>query len=570
MDKLEERARQDRRASNMVWNAARGHSFAPDYRAFDGAGNAEPYMNCCIGAVHRYFDYPVLEKLMAELRPMGSGEALLDLLWLGLEGAGYVREVPDRPVLAPLRRAYAEKMLSLSPRRRDRTEPEGVAALHWAQVLGRDVPATERQRALLLALDFTGLDAEGVAARMREIGERYYAASPRDAAGRRGFKLPAWMNFGLNDAEGGFFSAIRRNEGLEDDKTERKDLRRSRRNLFGSRGAVGTPTERAYVAGCFGRSSVSPARLQSIEKRLCAGSHENCFLHFTRGEQVVSGDLPRDALLQQSSALTQRDKNRADYRAHYARNENAVCRLTDLIRNSLLLRQEDDCVRSSAGVLQANRVWRVSAVGDDKVFDRIRRGDNGEMSVDILLDASASQTYRQEQVSTQGYIIAEALTRCGIPVRVSSFCTAGGCTVLRLYRDYHEKTKNAAVFDYCAAGWNRDGLALRAVGSMMASSGADDKLLILLSDASPNDDRRVGGVKGFSRAYRGSAGVDDVAREAKALRESGISLVCVYTGEDMDLPGALKIYGRGLARIKSVDQFAATVGGVICNELRYF
>lgn len=570
MDKLEERARQDRRASNMVWNAARGHDFAPDYRAFDASGQAEPYMNCCIGAVHRHLDYPALDALMAELRPQRSGEELLDLLWLGLEGAGYAREVPTRPAMAPLRREYAEKMLSLAPKRRDRTEAEGVAALHWAQVLGRDFPATERQRALTRSLDFAGLDAAGIAARMREIAADYFAETPQDTARRRGFRLPAWMNFGFNDAEGGFFSAIRKNEGLEDDKTERKDLRKSRRNLFGSRGAVGTPTERAYIAGCFGRSSVSPGELKSIETRLCAGSHENCFLHFTRGEFGAGGDLPRDAVLQQRSALNQRDKNRSAYRAHYARNENTVCRLADLIRNSLLLRQEDDCVRSGAGVLQANRVWRAAAVGDDKVFDRIRRGDNGEMSVDILLDASASQTYRQEEVAAQGYIIAEALTRCGIPVRVCSFCTAGGCTVVHLFRDYDEKTKNNAIFDYSAAGWNRDGLALRAMGGMMASSGADDKLLIILSDASPNDDRRIGGVKGFSRAYRGSAGVADVAEEAKALRESGISLLCVYTGEDIDLPGALKIYGRGLARIKSVEQFAATVGGVICNELRYF
>lgn len=41
-------------------------------------------------------------------------------------------------------------------------------------------------------------------------------------------------------------------------------------------------------------------------------------------------------------------------------------------------------------------------------------------------------------------MIAESLTRCGIPTRVYSFCTLNGCTVLRLYRDYEETNKNEA------------------------------------------------------------------------------------------------------------------------------
>lgn len=38
-------------------------------------------------------------------------------------------------------------------------------------------------------------------------------------------------------------------------------------------------------------------------------------------------------------------------------------------------------------------------------------------------------------------MIAESLTRCGIPTRVYSFCTLNGCTVLRLFRDYEETSK---------------------------------------------------------------------------------------------------------------------------------
>ena len=58
--------------------------------------------------------------------------------------------------------------------------------------------------------------------------------------------------------------------------------------------------------------------------------------------------------------------------------------------------------------------------------------------MDILLDASTSQKDRQETVSTQGYLIAEALTRCRIPCRVMSFCSMTGFTILRIFRGYDE------------------------------------------------------------------------------------------------------------------------------------
>ena len=39
--------------------------------------------------------------------------------------------------------------------------------------------------------------------------------------------------------------------------------------------------------------------------------------------------------------------------------------------------------------------------------------------------------------------------------------------------------------------------------------------------------------------------------------------MCIFTGEDADLPAARRIYGRDLVRIRSIEQFADAVGGVI-------
>ena len=92
-------------------------------------------------------------------------------------------------------------------------------------------------------------------------------------------------------------------------------------------------------------------------------------------------------------------------------------------------------------------------------------------------------------------------------------------------------------------------MPLRAMGWLMRREKNDRKLLIMLSDANPNDDEKLprkgllpGGV------YGGKAGVDDAAHEAAALRKSGIVPVCIFTGSDAELDGARKIYGRELAR----------------------
>ena len=102
--------------------------------------------------------------------------------------------------------------------------------------------------------------------------------------------------------------------------------------------------------------------------------------------------------------------------------------------------------------------------------------------MDLLLDGSASQNRQQEKLATQAYLIAESLSRCRIPVRVTAFCSVSGCTVLRVLRDYDHPEQNEGVFDYVAAGWNRDGLALRAMGWLLRQRRSEQSLLLVLSD----------------------------------------------------------------------------------------
>ena len=77
-------------------------------------------------------------------------------------------------------------------------------------------------------------------------------------------------------------------------------------------------------------------------------------------------------------------------------------------------------------------------------------------------------------------------------MRVSAFSSLRGYTVLRVLKSFADKNRQN-IFRYFASGWNRDGLALRAAGDLIryAPGPAPRHLMILLTDASPNDSRRI-------------------------------------------------------------------------------
>lgn len=56
----------------------------------------------------------------------------------------------------------------------------------------------------------------------------------------------------------------------------------------------------------------------------------------------------------------------------------------------------------------------------------------------------------------------------------------------------------------------------------------------------------------------------DSAAEVEKLRREGISVMCIFTGEDADLPVPPGAFTAGtLVRIRSIEQFADAVGGVV-------
>ena len=125
-------------------------------------------------------------------------------------------------------------------------------------------------------------------------------------------------------------------------------------------------------------------------------------------------------------ALLQAERNRAAFSADAALYQNAILRLTERIQNCLHVHGQVETETARRGRLDPSRVWRAAVLGDQRVFQREEPSNRPGFAVDLLLDASASRLHCQETVAAQGYILAESLARCGVPVRVSGFCSLRG------------------------------------------------------------------------------------------------------------------------------------------------
>ena len=558
---------QKKRAVNIIWNSAGDYSFKPDFKAYDENGRAELYFNSIIGAVRRHYDYPEIEKLFHGVRKYPDSDLYESILWLALENAVYGREVENRPALKGLREQYAESWLASSSDDAYLLY-DHISRAHFKKVLGQEQKLNAYDAALLSDLELSpSLDTPELVQKADALLQKWFQINTEEKKARNLFgvlhdqrearkRKPRYRRFGngFADHPDAMYGELAETEA-------------DRQNTFLSR--LTEEELREFIRFKYGRPLYTPAAERELEKRLCSDHHALCHLHFTRGEEYQGKVQNAFEALQKQKEQRQKEKNRAYYDAHRAVNRTAIARLTARIQNSVLLYLQADTVRSDSGSLSGGRVWRAETLGDGKVFDRKERDAAGDLSVDILLDASTSQKKRQETVSSQGYIIAESLNRCGIPCRVVSFCSMTGYTIFHVFRDYQETRQNDRIFDYVSNGCNRDGLAIRVLHDRMMLSPYEHRLLIIFSDVKPNDVSRMPGLGEEQFIdYNGDPGIADTAAEVRRARADGISVVCVFTGEDEDVPSARLVYGSDFARIQSVDMLAETVGKLILSCIR--
>lgn len=572
----------ERRAANQVWGAAGQYDFQPLFLAIHTSEHRPDfYMNLIIGLSYKYYGAKNLTELFDRWNGDIHQEMLDELTWLYLEQAVYTFELPLRPALSELRTAYAknyfagEYKLSRQEWMNKNHLVYDLQSARWSSVLGRKLPfLATTERKLLQALTPTHIIPEK---HLEETLLKIY----RDFLlfdGKKHAKKPLKLHF-----TGIFAKLLTRFKPVELVKTDRVTVMRSTQTDSGQNDGFlqaksnshiivrKEDADRLYIESCFGQSLYSPAELAKTEKELCTGNHSGCHIWITTGKN--SSDIKLSAenrfLIQQ--AELQKERNKTYYYKNQSLHKMLISHLSEQIRNCMLVHQQPDILPGRHGKLDITRIWRARYLNDTRIFHSSQDENQASFTIDLLLDASASRLQHQEVIAAQGMILAESLRACSIPVRISEFCSVRGYTVLRILKSFEMKNSDS-VFQYFATGWNRDGLVMRLMDSVLqfAPGPADRHLIILLTDAAPNDSFKIHASSNtpFGQDYGEKAGVLDTASEVRALSKKGIHVSAVFMGSDAEVSNADKIYEKNYTRIRNISQLAKAAGYLIQREIR--
>lgn len=371
-----------------------------------------------------------------------------------------------------------------------------------------------------------------------------------------------------------------------------------------------------YVEACFGKSMYTEQQQEEVERQLCTGNHKNSHLLFTRGRTIapkhtaavqnvmtagkekMTSEVSMPADIQESQGAKpetmpeqestiaahgfhekreareirefqtecaeQYRKNKAHFEQNRAIYQNSIRKLTESLKVCLETQDETFPTMATHGRIHAPSVWKAVYLDNPRVFAHREEVEIPGFSVDILMDASSSRKQMQEQIAAQAYVLAESLGQCGIPVQIYSYCSIRGFTVMRLFQSYDETVRSDALFHYVAAGNNRDGLALRAAGHLMETGSKARKILLVLTDASPQDDQDAGeGAFYKNKEYTDLLAVQDTAREVRALKQKGIQVIGIFMGSPRGGQVAGEIFGRELVKIRNIGEFSGAVGRIL-------
>ena len=554
------RSARQRRALNIIWSAAGSYDFRPEFTAYQRNGEPDLYLNSIVGFVHRHYETERLSSYVHEtLDHSLLRELFTELLWLGLEQAAYEKELPKRSVLAELRQAHARQYLKddidLSMQqlmmRNEIVHTLKCGRCHEIlhEPTGIRNPWDQR---LYEALRFSGnMTTEDILFAMQDIIRRFFLFQWTNP-GRKSFhlalppRLLALMRKYLpmqkrrSDTPG---------SGLQPVFPQSGTFRSASGRTFEEENSRKTEEE---LCRLFGAPLFNIQHLAGIEAEFCRGIHENARLWFT------------------ADAGKPNRQNLDWYAAHRAQYRTGMLHLRDAIQNCLMVHRQPMTLLTRHGELRPGQVWRGLYLHDTRVFSAAEHSSYGNFSVLLLLDASCSRESQQPVIAAQAYIIAEALRLSGIPIAIASFYSLHGYTVIRRMKDFSDASSEH-VFHYTANGWNRDGLAFRAVPELMRNA-VGKTLLLILTDAYPSDDLNIP-ARGIhlSQSYVQEPAVEDTAQAVRELKQRGIQVIGIIHSVFSDgivADYAKKIYGEDYTRITRISMLAQAVGELLQKQIQ--
>lgn len=577
----------ENRIKNLMWTVSGDYSleFKPDLAAFARSKYVALYDGIKQGAFARYFNREEYSLYLVKKIYLHAVEApLMDLAQLCIEFAVSGKIIAEREGVSDIRRRACEDILDMDFHKLMGNPAGQLKAALFREILNGKGKTEARLRYFmdmvqaLSNAESTGKLIETTDKLYNELIDPYFEKNQGNLSRVLAVTLEelaefSWEDYleeeALEDTLETYLDKVTENmTNLDTRETEQKEEQENKADENAKRILVvdeeALEKMYSYVERNYGKTYLSHRDEKKINALVCRGIHSDCSLYFTKG--ILKDPVLRN--YQYEYAKKQKGKNLYEYHNNHRVVKNNIRLLTDMLKKTLIMRDEKEEALSDRGVLLPSRLWRVGRTNNAQVFKREIYEDSSRFVVDVLIDASGSQRSRQGQVAIQAYILSEALSNVGIPHRVMSFCTFWDYTVLHNFRDYDaDRSENSNIFEYVTSSNNRDGLAIKAAGCELLQREEEHKILIVLSDGKPYDVILNRPNARNPKPYHGEYAVKDTGFAVRKLRNQGVCVLGVFAGEEKDLQAEKRIFGKDFAYIRNISGFSPVVGRYLMKQL---
>ena len=563
------------REYNIIWDFADNYRFTPS----KSYPMDEVYKNIIYGFTYKTFDTKMLNSFFAYLRSENPFyEEFKYITNLLIEDISFKQLSNENLVIDDLQKEYARKKLTKYRYHEPDNLIEQMEKAYYGKVLNKPIVEGPVFRSIYEAIfKINTKDTNVLIDQLNDVFKTYFnfeRAKEEEELFEKMVEENKPQEFKSEDDDSPkeysdenideqFGIGAAEFTGLIYYEDRKEDLNKNLMFINSSQDDYHSSSE--FIEDFFGKPILPLGQIEKIEKEVATGIHSNKKLYFTKGEYSQKPN----ARFYKENRREQLERNKRYIESNFAINHRNINELSLAIKNSLATFEENVDVTKNYGVIDSAKVWRSPVVHDYDVFLNQENDEVNKFKVDLILDASASQIERQHIVANQAYIIAKAMDEVGIPIRVTSFSTLRDHTIFNVFRDYNEKNKNTEIYNFFAAGSNRDGLAFKTLHHLIDINEDVRHLVIVLSDGKPNDERaNINTVKVKDKdQYKGQTAIDDTAFEIRNLRNDNVSVLGVFTGEDEDVENAKLIYNRDFVRITNLENFSKVVSIFMKNQI---
>lgn len=577
---MEADIREIKRAKNFIWASAEDYELNPLYLAFSPDGKADTYLNIIIGLSYKWYDGSQLEEFFNMLG--GKDKELFEgLFWIGLEKVLFNKEKDYRMALTDLRVEYAKETVRRFKKYTDNSLIEKIRYGYCRQILGKESNLSAEEEELLSEFDFSNdMTTEQIIGKTKKILSEKFSYTPSLKKNKEGVYflqkvLSPFRSVGKVSATYVRTKKYDDPTGFNEGKT---GVLKKGKNYLLQFSLNGNPKYALeYVQSTFGKNMYNDFENQRIEEKLCTGKHKESHLLFTKGEKYnlkeQSRELPKKEIKEilefRRECKNQYEKNKEYFEKNRPVYKNSINRLSEQLRITLDSEREIFPSMSNHGKINSGKIWQALYVDNPRVFEKKEQEDKSGFSVDIMIDGSSSRKNSQEFIAAQVYVLAKSLERCNIPCQIYSYCSIRGYTVLRIFKDYSEQKAGKEIFKYVAAGNNRDGLALKGAGHLMEHSPKEKRILVVLTDASPQDDQSATeGAFYKNNEYTDELAIKDTEKEIHNLKSNNIQVIGIFMGSERGTIAAKEIFGKDFVKIETIHQFSDAVGRILQEKIR--